>query len=94
MQPPPPPQRGPWRVDLSGQAAKDLDKLTDDVAARIRAAVLDLACDPFRPGLPLKKLQGEPTLRLRVGNYRVLYIADRIMRRLHVLRVRNRKDAY
>ena len=94
MQPPPPPRRSSWRVDLSTQAAKDLDKLTDDVAARIRAALLDLACDPFRPGLPVKKLQGESTLRLRVGDYRVLYIADRITRLLHVLRIRNRKDAY
>jgi mRNA interferase RelE/StbE len=88
-------QRTPWRVESETRAEKDLDHLPDETEARIRAALVDLARDPSRPGLDVLKLQGQAgTFRLRVGQHRALYIVDRPTRTLRVLRVRDRKDAY
>ena len=62
---------------------------------RIRAALENLARDPFRRGLDVKMLKGEPnTRRLRVGPFRALFELDRVVRKVRVLRVPDRKDAY
>ena len=84
----------PWRVELEVRATKDLDRLPVDVADRIRAALENLARDPFRRGLDVKMLKGEPnTRRLRVGPFRALFELDRVVRKVRVLRVPDRKDA-
>ena len=87
-------QREPWSVELSTRAAKDLDKLTDLAAERVRAAIIKLAANPFGPGVDVKKLKGTGALRLRVGSFRILYYLDARNRALRVLRVTDRKDAY
>ncbi len=57
-------------VRYSKQARKFLDKQEQRVRQRIEAAIQDL---PFGD---VKKLQGQPYYRLRVGDFRVLFDRD------------------
>ncbi len=59
---------------------------------RIVARIQALRTEPRPPGC--EKLSGEEKYRLRQGNYRVLYeVVDR-ERRVTVVRIANRRDAY
>ena len=78
-----------WRASTK----KDLKKLPKEEVARIVAAALNLASDPFPPGVA--KLSGsERTYRIRIGDYRIVYEVSTDERRIEIERVRHRKDAY
>jgi len=48
-----------------------------------------------RSGADIKPLGGMPdTYRLRVGDYRVLYEVDRVLKRVRVTSVRHRGQGY
>ena len=81
----------PWRVEWTGPAQKDLLLLDGPTLARLRAALRRLA--ETGEG-DVKKLQGLPGYRLRVGSWRVLFHRDSNARTLRIHRVRPRKDAY
>ena len=78
-------------IEWSEESLDDLAALDKGMARRIKKAVERFA--EIGAG-NVKKLQGidPPEFRLRVGDFRVrFHSSDDI---LHVLRVRNRKDAY
>lgn len=81
----------PWEVEWTGPAVKDLGPLDPSTLARIRAAVRRLA--ETGEG-DVKKLQGLPGYRLRVGSWRVFFLRDSSTKTLRVNRVKARKDAY
>jgi len=65
-----------YRVILPKSVQKELDRLPEDVAARILARLSALESNP-RPS-DVKKLKGRPAWRVRVGDYRIIYeIHDR-----------------
>jgi mRNA interferase RelE/StbE len=39
-------------------------------------------------------LAGRPGLRIRVGDYRMLYEIDDVAREIHIFRIAHRKEAY
>lgn len=82
-----------YSIVIGRSAEKDMNRLTDDVHARVSEAILRLQTNPRPAGS--KKLAGTAVgWRLRVGDYRVLYdIADAV-RIVRVYRVRHRKDVY
>ncbi len=57
----------PYRVILKRSAEKELDALPASVRERIAVRLLSLEDNPRPPGV--KKLQGEESYRLRVGDY-------------------------
>ena len=72
----------------------DLAAIAKPAAARIIAKVKEhLTQDPSGSGKPLKGLF-KGLYRLRVGAYRVIYAVDHVERRVLVLHVQHRKDAY
>jgi mRNA interferase RelE/StbE len=74
---------------------KDLDRLPDADAERIMISVEDLANDPTPNGCKkLKSKAGLDIFRIRQGDYRVIYVIDRVAQRVNVLNVRHRKDVY
>lgn len=80
-------------VILKSSAAKDLDRLPDQIARRIADRLQGLEQDPFPPNS--KKLSGRNnTYRLRVGDYRVVYIVNTPLKQIFVTKVRHRKDVY
>jgi len=80
------------KVFLSRRAQKFLDSASPDLKERLEAKISELFTTPYPPGC--KKLKGAPNAyRLRVGDYRILYVIakrDEII----VFKVSARESAY
>lgn len=82
-----------YRVLIKPSAAKDLDKLPVNVAARIATKIESLSRIPRPPGI--KKLEGEPTRwRIRVSDWRVIFAIDDVRRVVDIIYIRHRSKAY
>ncbi len=64
-----------WRVEFDRSAAKALRNLPADVQTRLLKALAELASDPAA-ARSVKALVGREGFRLRVGDYRVLYVLE------------------
>ena len=69
-----------------------MDSLPSDLHRRISNAILMLESSP-RPR-NCKRLRGREEYRIRVGDYRVLYLVDDHLHRVEIVAVGNRKDVY
>lgn len=63
-----------WSVTYSADAIRALSAMDRVVAKRIRSKILALAHDPSAPNNNVKKLAGVEGYRLRVGDWRVVYL--------------------
>ena len=82
-----------YRVEVTPAARRDLAKLPQDVLRRVDAHILALAENPYPPGA--KRLQGdEGFFRIRVGDYRVIYMVERGRLVILIVRVRHRREVY
>lgn len=78
---------------MSRTASKELADLPVAVVSRIVPAIKKLGEDPRPPGC--KKLKGgQDAWRIRIGDYRVVYIIDEVIRIVDVRSVGHRKDIY
>ena len=79
-----------WKLEFSHDAVKALLRMPRDEAGRVRGKLARLARDPYG----VKQLTGHPGFRLRIGDWRVLYLLhdERIV--IHVIRIARRGDAY
>lgn len=83
-----------YQIIVSNSAEKDMERLPIQTLKKIEVAIDALAEQPRPTGC--KKLKGanENLWRIRVGDYRVVYlIADKI-EVIDIRRVRHRKDIY
>lgn len=82
-----------YRIFLRPAAVHDLDSLQSNLRERTEQAIGRLAENPRPHGS--KKLVGfENEWRLRVGEYRVLYVIDDATKRVTIARVAHRREAY
>ncbi|MBS3933220.1 MAG: type II toxin-antitoxin system RelE/ParE family toxin [Truepera sp.] len=81
-----------YTLSFEKRVEKDLAALDPEAEKRIWAKVEQLAEDPFPTGAI--KLKGEPSYRLRVGDYRILFDVDVATRTVTVLKIGHRKDIY
>ncbi len=82
-----------YHVALTSSAAKELKRLSSQLIARIVPRLENLASNPRPPGC--KKLKGgDKEWRVRVGDYRVVYIVDDQKLLVEVTRIRHRRDVY
>lgn len=81
-----------YAVFLTKTAAKQLDKLPDDVAEMLLEVIQSLAFDPRPPGC--KKLKGREGYRVKQGRYRILYDVSDKMLVVEVVALGHRKDVY
>jgi mRNA interferase RelE/StbE len=81
-----------YKVYLSKRAEKDLDNLSDLVANPILSAIANLA-EELRPK-GCKRLKGREGYRIRIGNYRVIYIISDRQLIVEVIALGHRKDIY
>lgn len=88
----------PYTLEAHLEANKELRRLPPKVADGLRKVLRDLAADPRHPRFDLKAIQGHssvpPTLRLRVGAYRVLLKISHERRLVRVLRIGHRRNVY
>lgn len=84
---------GKWNVVLTRQAEKAVRALPDSVLRRLDRVLQELEEDPISRGS--KKLAGHPDLyRIRVGDWRIVYILDRPARTVLVVKIAPRGDVY
>lgn len=60
-----------WTVVLAGPARKFLRRIPANDKTRILSALAEMQQDPFQGDI--RKLQGLPGFRRRVGNWRILF---------------------
>ena len=84
----------PYTVLMRRQAAKKLQSLPRNERTRIAENIHMLGFDPDDPALDVKKLQGEPFYRLRVGNWRVIFDRQDAVKIIAIEKIKPRGDAY
>ena len=82
-----------YAIEVLPAAERDLRKVHPQMRARIRGAVLKLAAEPRPPGA--RALRDRPGyLRVRVGDYRIIYTIEDDVLRVIVVLVGHRRDVY
>ena len=81
-----------YQIQISSSAEKELEKLSSTIHARIIKKLLSLEENPRPKGV--KKLSGREEYRLRVGNYRILYLIDDNNNIVVVDAVGHRREVY
>jgi mRNA interferase RelE/StbE len=82
-----------YAVELKPSARKELDSLPDTVLARVIDKIESLARDPRPAGC--KKLKGyKDQWRVRIGDWRAVYIVNDATRVVSVTRVAHRSKVY
>jgi mRNA interferase RelE/StbE len=82
-----------YAVELKPSARKELESLPDSALARVIHKVESLANNPRPAGC--KKLKGyKDQWRIRIGDWRVVYIIDDAARFVSVTRIAHRREVY
>ena len=82
-----------YAIEVLPAAERDLRKVHPEIRARIRGAVLTLAVDPRPPGA--RAVKDRPGyLRVRVGDYRIIYTVKDDVLLVTVVRLGHRRDVY
>ena len=81
-----------YQVIVQRPAEKELDALEKSFYKRIVTRLLALEEDPRPAGV--KKLQGQESYRLRVGDYRILYTIDDETKKVFIVAVGHRREVY
>ena len=83
----------PYAIEFLRSAARDLASLPKSRQRQIAGRIDGLQQDLFPPGV--KKLEGEDRLyRLRVGDYRILFLVDEVARLVTITKIGHRRDVY
>ena len=83
-----------WKVFYKKSVKRDLKGVSAEVQYVLRRAIEEkLMIDPLRFGIPLRRnLKG--LLKLRVGDYRVIYSVERKIVTVYVIKIGHRRDVY
>ncbi len=83
-----------YKVKFRKSAEKELKALPRKMQIRIGEAIDDLEENPRPVGC--KKLSGSAinAYRIRVGDYRILYIIEEVIKIVEVQKIGHRKDVY
>jgi len=81
-----------YRIELRPAAVRALRKLDPPIRRRLQGAIALLAQNPRPPAAQAQ--QGRPGLRVRVGDYRIIYtVADDVLL-IVVVTLGHRREAY
>ena len=75
-------------------ASNRLRRMPVNVAQTIRAKIDNVAKNPSAPHNNVQALKGSDILRLRVGDWRVLYRLDTETKTMTIIEIRPRGEAY
>ena len=86
--------REPYSLLIRSQAKKKLQGLPRSERFRIAEKLEQLGRNPDDSSLDIKKLEGEPYFRLRVGNWRIIFERHDVVRIIAIEKIKPRGDAY
>lgn len=81
-----------YEVIIKAPAQRDLDSLPEKEVIRIARRLAQLQQNPRPVGV--QKLTDQEGYRIRIGDYRVLYLIDDQKEQIQIYRIKHRKDAY
>lgn len=81
-----------YTIYFKASAEKDLDKLDELIGDRIEAKIDLLESNPHPLGS--KKLKGESSCRIRVGDYRIIYEIDETNKTIIIFKIGHRREVY
>lgn len=82
-----------YAIDIKPSVRRELEQLSNSLIARLVPKIEGLAANPRPSGC--RKLRGYKDLwRIRVGDYRVVYIIDDDTKMVSVTRIAHRRDVY
>lgn len=82
-----------YSLEIKHSARKELDALDDALFARIDTRIVALSSNPRPTGC--KKLRGyKDHWRIRIGDYRVVYILDDDAHTVTITHVAHRREVY
>jgi len=81
-----------YRIELRPAAVRALRQLDPKIRLRVQGAIALLGEDPRPPGA--RKVQGREGLRVRVGDYRIIYIVTDQILTVVVVTLGHRRDVY
>ena len=82
-----------YSLEIKPSAQRELDRLDDALFARIDRKILALSDNPRPSGC--KKLKGyRNQWRIRIGDWRVVYIIDDSTASVSITRVAHRREVY
>ncbi len=82
-----------YTITFRRSAIKELADIPKPFNQNIAVAIDKLGSNPRPDGV--KKLKGEDnSYRIRVGDYRVIYTIEEVIKIVEIQRIRHRKDAY
>ncbi|MFH1807018.1 MAG: type II toxin-antitoxin system RelE/ParE family toxin [Pseudomonadota bacterium] len=79
-------------IQFKKQAIKELKRIQPKMRQRVLDAIEKLAEDPKRTDLDIKLLTGSNYLRMRVGEYRVVFSLDGVI--VNIERIAPRGSVY
>ena len=82
-----------YRVALTSSTEKELHGLPTKMVARVMPRLENLASVP-RPRDCKKLKGGDKEWRIRVGDYRIVYVIDDAARTVDVTRIAHRREVY
>lgn len=80
------------KVVLTSKARKELDVIQDKIALWIASKIYQLEGNPY--GLGAQKLEGEGNFRIRIGDFRVVYIVDKKNKLITIIKIAHRREVY
>lgn len=81
-----------YRVIIEHRAAKEIERLPPKIIQRVIDTIKSLKLNP-RPH-NVKKLIGWVGWRIRISDYRILYVIDDSQDLITIYRVKHRREAY
>lgn len=81
-----------YAVSLKRSAEKELEGLPKKMHERVLKCLISLKGVPRPTGA--KKLHGREGYRIRVGDYRILYIVDDAEKKVEVFSIAHRREVY
>lgn len=81
-----------YRIEVRPAGLRALKKVGHQDRARLQAAIALLGSCPRPPGAT--SLRGRNGFRVRIGNYRVIYMVDNDVLVVVVVTLAHRRDAY
>ena len=81
-----------YQIELRPAAVRALRRIDPQMRGRLQGAIALLAVDPRPPSS--RALKGRPGLRVRVGDYRILYTVHDEVLLIVIVTVGHRRDVY
>ncbi len=83
-----------YTLTFTRQSIRDLRRLPPDLSRRILLKLRQYAADPASQGNNVKRLTGQKGYRLRVGDWRVIFLVEDEQSEVTIVRVASRGGVY